>query len=115
MKKRDNILRLKYRLEEIARGKYKFEILFMDESLRNLNPGTNKRIYTNEKYHVVSCAAPAISRNPVQNRDIIWLRGSVKSCDNDIFIYYGKLDTDEFHKALEEMVKKVFGNCTVVK
>lgn len=111
MKKRDNILRLKYRLEPKENDMVEFEILQQDKRITRTDQPGDFRHGDYEGWHIASCVHAQIF---VGWRDI-YLRGTYKEEDNYISVFHGHEHIPSIHKALEEMVKKVFGNCTVVK
>lgn len=115
MKKKDNILRLKYRLELMPSGRMRLEILYQDVKL------TNKKaqvLYPDglelgkfNGWRIASYDNPEIRKS----ERIIFLCGADKSMKISYEDYFTQNDIDSIHKALEEMVKKVYGNCTVAK
>lgn len=109
--KPDNILRLKYRLEPKENDMVEFEILQQDKGITRTNQSGDFKHGNYEGWEIASCIHPQIF---VGWRDI-YLRGTIKERDNIVCTFYGHHLIPSIHKALEEMVKKVYGNCTVIK
>lgn len=107
----DKIIRLKYRLEPIENDMVEFQIYYQDHKIKRSD--NNKvdligefggwKIWSVNKIHI-----SVISKK-------MFLLGESQNCDSIIFTFKGHDLIPSIHKALEEMVKKVFGNCTVVK
>jgi hypothetical protein len=114
MKKRDGILRLKYRLEEKEDGSVIFQILKQDNRIRHIY----KQHYCPPKmfgvfngWGIESWDCPEIRTYERK----IFLRGA--NSDSDLYIceFYESELINDIHKALELFIKSKFGNCKVVK
>lgn len=106
-KKQDNICRLKYRLEPKENDVVEFQILEQDESL--IIPEEFGKF---GKWDIESFNHPAIvPKDNESDYQVIFLRGKHKSLDLHISKIKGHHLIPSIHTALEEMIKKVFGNC----
>jgi hypothetical protein len=104
MKKRDGILRLKYRLEPKENDIVEFQILKQDSELL-LSKGKSF------EWTIKSIHCPAIC----VRTGTIFLRGILWSYDVSTICFQGHHLIPSIHKALELFIKSKFGNCKVVK
>ncbi len=111
MKKPDNILRLKYRLEPKENNIVEFEILYQDKKLTRTNQYGDFMHGKFNQWNVASCLHPQI----FLSWDDIYIRGTQKEKDNYISVFMGHHLIPSIHKALELFIKSKFGNCKVIK
>lgn len=109
MKKKDNILRLKYRLEPKENDMVEFQVLEQDERIYKILKVDS--FHCENDWSVKSVHAPAI----YPFTEEIFVRGYSELQKDRVCEFDGHDTIPSIHKALEEMVKKVFGNCTVIK
>ena len=106
--KPDNICRLKYRLELKDNNVVEFEVLDQDVKLTKTNQLADFKHGDFNGWQIASGIHPDIY---TRLKDI-YLRGTDKKNDNYVSKFTGDQSTiDSIHKALEEMVRHVYGNC----
>jgi hypothetical protein len=111
MKKRDGILRLKYRLEPKENDMVEFQILEQDIELYGKNREyIHHGVYN--KWRISSDCMPEITNDWCRT---ILLRGSARLQNNTISKFQGHHLIPSIHKALELFIKSKYGNCKVVK
>jgi len=110
MKKRDGILRLKYRLELDEYGFIIFEIIHQDKKITAKNKRIYLGVFNDWKVRSFDCSEIRVAEKEIflkgANDSWQWAIGNVKGDNKTI---------QSIHKALELFIKSKFGNCKVVK
>jgi hypothetical protein len=100
-KKPDNICRLRYRLEPKENDVVEFQILEQDERLRHQELVEFEGIKIEAIYSPLFC--------PYERK--VFLRAPSHHNEFHVESFTGHRLIPSIHKALEEMVKSIYGNC----